>query len=71
MRHHCHIAMSFFIDFLIHNLLFQIIMQDKWMNIGYESDELKPHIEPKPDLDDQRRLGNFIPMLAIYFDVSF
>ena len=41
------------------------------MNIGYESDELKPHIEPKPDLDDQRRLGNFIPMLAIYFDVSF
>lgn len=33
-------------------------MQDKWMNIGYENDELKPHIEPKPDLDDQRRLGN-------------
>ena len=46
-------------------------MQDKWMNIGYENDELKPHIEPKPDLDDQRRLGNDIPMLGIYFNVLF
>ena len=39
--------------------LSQVIMTDKWMNIGYENDELKPHIEPKPDLNDQRRLGMF------------
>ena len=33
-------------------------MQDKWMNIGYENDELKPYIEPVPDLNDTRRIGN-------------
>lgn len=35
-------------------------MADKWMNIGYETDELKPHVEPKPDLDDARRIGEFL-----------
>ena len=32
-------------------------MQDKWMNIGYENDELKPYLEPVPDLNDKSRLG--------------
>lgn len=32
-------------------------MTDKWMNIGYENEELKPHIEPKPDLNDSKRIG--------------
>ena len=33
-------------------------MHDKWMNMGYEyEDELKPYIEPKPDLKDPKRIG--------------
>ena len=34
----------------------EVIMSDKWMNIGFENDELKPHLEPKTDLNDVRRL---------------
>lgn len=33
------------------------IMKDKWMNMGYEDDELTPYVEPKPDLKDQKRIG--------------
>lgn len=33
------------------------IMKDKWMNMGYEEDELTPFTEPKPDLKDQKRIG--------------
>ncbi|XP_065161670.1 serine/threonine-protein kinase MARK2 isoform X5 [Atheta coriaria] len=35
------------------------IMKDKWMNmgyVGYENDELKPYIEPQPDMSDQKRI---------------
>ena len=32
-------------------------MKDKWMNIGFEEDELKPYNEPLPDLNDQIRIG--------------
>ncbi|XP_070508420.1 serine/threonine-protein kinase MARK2-like isoform X9 [Chironomus tepperi] len=32
------------------------IMKDKWMNMGYEDDELKPYVEPQPDLNDQKRI---------------
>lgn len=32
-------------------------MKDKWMNVGYEDDELKPYIEPEPDFNDARRMG--------------
>lgn len=32
-------------------------MKDRWMNIGYEEDELRPYIEPPKDLTDPRRLG--------------
>lgn len=31
-------------------------MKDKWMNMNFEDDELKPYIEPEPDLNDQRRI---------------
>lgn len=34
----------------------ETIMKDKWMNIGYEEDELKPFVEPEPDLNDPRRI---------------
>lgn len=33
-------------------------MKDKWMNISYEDDELKPYIEPLPDINDPLRIGN-------------
>ena len=28
------------------------------MNIGYEDDDLKPFIEPLPDINDPMRIGN-------------
>lgn len=31
-------------------------MKDKWMNIGYESDELQPYHEPEADLNDDFRI---------------
>lgn len=35
----------------------QQIMRDRWMNVGYEEEELKPYIEPQPDYKDPRRTG--------------
>ncbi|RWS30363.1 MAP/microtubule affinity-regulating kinase 3-like protein [Leptotrombidium deliense] len=40
----------------------ETIMKDKWMNIGYEDDELKPYIEPECDFGDQRRMEALISM---------
>jgi len=34
----------------------QVIMKDKWMNMGYEDDELKPYIEPVQDWTDPKRI---------------
>lgn len=39
-------------------MLTQNIMRDKWMNIGFEDDELKPYVEPSPDTLDPLRIGN-------------
>jgi MAP/microtubule affinity-regulating kinase len=37
----------------------EMIMKDKWMNVGYEGEEeLKPFVEPEPDFSDQVRIGN-------------
>ncbi|RXG69600.1 MAP/microtubule affinity-regulating kinase 3 [Armadillidium vulgare] len=46
------------------NLLkkFLTIMKDRWMNIGYEDDELKPYIEPEPDINDSRRIEILMEM---------
>ena len=33
------------------------------MNIGHEDDELKPYIEPLPDLTDNARIGKFFLFL--------
>lgn len=38
------------------------IMKDKWMNMGYEEDELMPFTEPKPDLKDQKRIEALVAM---------
>ncbi|CAG7689955.1 unnamed protein product [Allacma fusca] len=34
----------------------ETIMKDKWMNMAYEDDELKPYIEPEPEFNDLRRM---------------
>jgi MAP/microtubule affinity-regulating kinase len=31
-------------------------MKDKWMNINYENDELKPYEEPSQDFNDNYRI---------------
>ncbi|XP_024133386.1 MAP/microtubule affinity-regulating kinase 4 isoform X2 [Oryzias melastigma] len=38
------------------------IMKDKWINVGYESDELKPHIEPSEDFTDTNRIDVMVGM---------
>ncbi|XP_076836282.1 serine/threonine-protein kinase MARK2 isoform X4 [Brachyhypopomus gauderio] len=35
----------------------QQIMKDRWMNVGYEEEELMPYIEPQPDYKDPKRTG--------------
>jgi len=34
----------------------EVIMKDKWMNMGFEDDELIPYIEPVQDWADQKRI---------------
>lgn len=29
----------------------------RWMNIGYEDDELKPYVEPAKDVKDENRIA--------------
>ncbi|UYV71487.1 MARK1 [Cordylochernes scorpioides] len=38
----------------------QSIMKDKWMNIGFEDDELRPYLEPEPDFGDSRRIAEVL-----------
>ncbi|XP_037031761.1 serine/threonine-protein kinase MARK2-like isoform X18 [Bradysia coprophila] len=40
----------------------ETIMRDKWMNMGYEDDELKPFIEPQADLKDPKRIEALVAM---------
>ncbi|XP_039515132.1 serine/threonine-protein kinase MARK2 isoform X1 [Pimephales promelas] len=40
----------------------QQIMRDRWMNVGYEDDELKPFIDPQPDYKDPRRTDIMLQM---------
>lgn len=35
----------------------QQIMKDRWINAGFEEDELKPFVEPELDITDQKRIG--------------
>ncbi|KOB74980.1 MAP/microtubule affinity-regulating kinase 3 [Operophtera brumata] len=34
----------------------EAIMRDKWMNTGYEEEELRPFIEPQQDFKDHKRI---------------
>ncbi|MBN3310011.1 MARK4 kinase, partial [Amia calva] len=38
------------------------IMKDKWMNAGYEGEELKPHVEPPEDYSDSSRIEVMVGM---------
>ncbi|KFD50714.1 hypothetical protein M513_08370, partial [Trichuris suis] len=40
----------------------EAIMKDRWMNIGFEDDELKPYKEPTRDLNDPRRVNILVQM---------
>ncbi|XP_069390223.1 MAP/microtubule affinity-regulating kinase 4 isoform X4 [Paralichthys olivaceus] len=38
------------------------IMKDKWINVGYDSEELKPHTEPVEDFNDNGRIDVMVGM---------
>uniref|UniRef100_A0A672HXE9 MAP/microtubule affinity-regulating kinase 3 n=1 Tax=Salarias fasciatus TaxID=181472 RepID=A0A672HXE9_SALFA len=38
------------------------IMRDKWINVGYDSEELKPYIEPGEDFNDASRIDVMVGM---------
>lgn len=38
----------------------EAIMKDKWMNINYENDELKPYEEPNQDFTDTSRIDTIV-----------
>ncbi|XP_047249118.1 MAP/microtubule affinity-regulating kinase 3a isoform X20 [Girardinichthys multiradiatus] len=38
------------------------IMKDRWINAGYEEDELKPYTEPELDITDQKRIDVMVGM---------
>ena len=42
-------------------------MKDKWMNMGYEDDDLKPYIEPEAEYNDLRRIGTFNHLIINLF----
>ncbi|KAJ6650115.1 MAP/microtubule affinity-regulating kinase 3 [Pseudolycoriella hygida] len=46
----------------------ETIMRDKWMNMGYEDDELKPFIEPQADLKDPKRIGKTEALVAMGYN---
>ncbi|XP_037894028.1 serine/threonine-protein kinase MARK2 isoform X1 [Glossina fuscipes] len=46
----------------------ETIMSDKWMNMGFEDDELKPYMEPKQDLADPKRIGKTEALVAMGYN---
>ncbi|XP_073848154.1 par-1 isoform X4 [Musca autumnalis] len=46
----------------------ETIMSDKWMNMGFEDDELKPYIEPKQELGDVKRIGKTEALVAMGYN---
>ncbi|XP_048456803.1 serine/threonine-protein kinase MARK1 isoform X7 [Rhincodon typus] len=38
------------------------IMKDRWMNVGFEEEELKPYGEPDPDYSDPKRIETMVTM---------
>ncbi|KAJ8922438.1 hypothetical protein NQ315_004385 [Exocentrus adspersus] len=51
----------------------ETIMKDKWMNqgyVGYESDELKPYVEPEQDMNDPKRIEALVCLGFNRYDVE-
>jgi len=46
-------------------------MSDKWMNLGYDNQDLKPYSEPTPDFKDERRIGEDFIITHIYNALLF
>jgi len=40
-------------------------MKDKWMNVGYEDEEMKPFIEPTRDYNDTSRVGQSFSLRSL------
>lgn len=40
-------------------------MKDRWMNVGFEDEELTPYKEPEADLNDQARIRESIVEMCI------
>ncbi|XP_068509134.1 MAP/microtubule affinity-regulating kinase 3a isoform X5 [Syngnathus scovelli] len=38
------------------------IMKDRWINAGFEDDDLKPYVEPELDIADQKRIDVMVGM---------
>ncbi len=51
------IALNLRLDMIIFVFLLQQIMKERWINAGFEDDELKPFLEPEADISDQKRIG--------------
>lgn len=39
-------------------------MKDRWMNVGHEEEELKPYSEPELDLNDAKRIGEYLSTVS-------
>nr|WOP32337.1 serine/threonine-protein kinase MARK2 isoform X10 [Galeruca daurica] len=48
----------------------ETIMKDKWMNQGYENDELKPYVEPEQDMSDPKRIEALVCLGFNRYDVE-
>lgn len=54
----------FFIFINVSEHFKQVIMKDKWMNLGCEEDELKPYVEPEQDFKEPKRIGVFLLLIT-------
>ncbi|KAG5898364.1 hypothetical protein JTB14_015797 [Gonioctena quinquepunctata] len=48
----------------------ETIMKDRWMNQGYENDELKPYVEPEQDMTDPKRIEALVCLGFNRYDVE-
>ncbi|XP_045507860.1 serine/threonine-protein kinase MARK2-like isoform X11 [Colias croceus] len=44
------------------------IMRDKWMNTGYEDDELRPYVEPQQDFKDHKRIAQVEALVCLGYN---
>ncbi|XP_037293479.1 MAP/microtubule affinity-regulating kinase 3 isoform X14 [Manduca sexta] len=44
------------------------IMRDKWMNTGYEEDELRPYVEPQQDFKDHKRIAQVEALVCLGYN---